>query len=458
MFDLNRQIESWADQLRVKGKMEEDQVLEITHHLEDEMDELRSVGLSVDEAFFIAVRRIGSSYQLSKEFAKINRNIIWKNLELWDSDKTNSIGSWFDLGLVVVLALCAGIFSKLPSWFGMAPADPLFKWSITLRAITYLKSVPLFVFPSILFYFMHKAGFKPVMSFIVTGLFGTAALVSHFYPSVAPFHSAYIISSHLFIYCWFLTGFLFVSGNWKNHDLRMDFVRLTGETFIYGVLISCGVFALVIFTNIIFQTIRVDISRIFSGEILYFLVFAIPVIAVIFADAKKSVIENMAPVLAKIFTPLFLVTMLVFTVVFFTSSESIFANRDILIISSSFSVFALALIFYTISARKPVDCVNAFDVMNFVLVAVAIVVDVIVLAAMGVRIGQYGYSINKVVSFGLNIIMLGNLIGFFVCYILFFINKQGYKIVEKFLTSYLIVYLGWSIVGCFVLPVVFGFQ
>ena len=47
---------------------------------------------------------------------------------------------------------------------------------------------------------------------------------------------------------------------WQSSERRMDFIRFTGESFIYGVLIFCGLVVLSMFTELIFSAIRIDIS------------------------------------------------------------------------------------------------------------------------------------------------------------------------------------------------------
>ncbi|MBG0764361.1 MAG: hypothetical protein H0S78_05635 [Tissierellales bacterium] len=89
MFDLETNIRAWADRLRLSEKISEDDVLELEDHLREEIDELKSKGLSGDEAFLISVKRMGNITSLSMEYSKVNTEDLWKNL-LSDASKNQN--------------------------------------------------------------------------------------------------------------------------------------------------------------------------------------------------------------------------------------------------------------------------------------------------------------------------------------------------------------------------------
>ena len=92
-------------------------------------------------------------------------------------------------------------------------------------------------------------------------------------------------------------------------------------------------------------------------------------------EAKKSIVENFAPILAKIFSPLFLLTMLAFLVVMIATQTSPFTEREFLIGFDLMLVLVLGMVLYTISAKNIHDKQSIFDYLNATLIAVAIVVD-----------------------------------------------------------------------------------
>ena len=63
---------------------------------------------------------------------------------------------------------------------------------------------------------------------------------------------------HLPIALWLVVGLAYVAGDWRSYRRRMDFIRFTGEWFIYFVLIALGGGVLIAFTVGTFNAIGVD--------------------------------------------------------------------------------------------------------------------------------------------------------------------------------------------------------
>src|SRR5690606_31309583 len=109
---------------------------------------------------------------------------------------------------------------------------------------------------------------------------------------------------------------------------RMDFVRFSGELFIYYVLIALGGGVLMGFTAIIFQAIGIDIEP-FIETWMPSLALAAVIVGSWLVEAKQSVIENMAPVLARLFSPLFAAALLVFLGTMAWSGRGIDIEREV---------------------------------------------------------------------------------------------------------------------------------
>jgi hypothetical protein len=77
------------------------------------------------------------------------------------------------------------------------------------------------------------------------------------------------------------------------------------------------------------------------------------VVATWLVEAKQSVIENMAPVLARIFVPLFALVLLAFVVTMAVTGRGIDVEREILIAIDMLLVVVFGLLLYSISARDP---------------------------------------------------------------------------------------------------------
>ena len=77
-FDLNASLGLWLERLEQSPHFRNENVAEMESHVRDSVTKLQSHGLSEEESFLIAIRRVGSVGKLEPEFAKVNWN--WLNL------------------------------------------------------------------------------------------------------------------------------------------------------------------------------------------------------------------------------------------------------------------------------------------------------------------------------------------------------------------------------------------
>src|SRR5680860_1108583 len=125
-------------------------------------------------------------------------------------------------------------------------------------------------------------------------------------------HTEVLAALHLPMALWLAVGIGYAGGAWRSHDQRMNYVRFSGEWFIYMVLIALGGGVLMMFTIFIFNAIGMDAEWLLNRWILPCGVMGAVIIAGWLVEAKQSVIENMAPVLTLLFTPLFTLMLLAF--------------------------------------------------------------------------------------------------------------------------------------------------
>ena len=83
-------------------------------------------------------------------------------------------------------------------------------------------------------------------------------------------------------------------------------------------------------------------------------------------EAKQSVIENMAPVLTRLFTPLFAAMLVTFLGTLLWTGRGVDIERDVLIAFDLLLVVVLGLLLYSVSARDPQSPPGAFDVVQVV--------------------------------------------------------------------------------------------
>jgi hypothetical protein len=255
-----------------------------------------------------------------------------------------------------------------------------------------------------------------------------------------------------------VTGAAYMGRDWNTSKARMDFLRFTGESVIYGSLLMLGLMVLIMFTMMIFQSIGIDMEPFVENYLIIYGGCAIAMATVYLVEAKKSIVENFAPILAKIFSPLFLLTMLAFLVVMIATQTSPFTEREFLIGFDLMLVLVLGMVLYTISAKNIHDKQSIFDYLNATLIAVAIVVDTVALSAIVFRLSEYGITPNKLAALGENVLLLVNLAALLVLYVRYFRGRIEFQLIESWQTKYLNVYAVWMAVVVFLFPIAFGFR
>ena len=185
--------------------------------------------------------------------------------------------------------------------------------------------------------------------------------------------------------------------------------------------------------------------------------FAAPVVASYLAESKKSVVENIAPVLARIFSPLFLILLAAFVATMAFTRKSPFVDRDYLLGFEVLLVLVLAMVLYVISARPLGDEATVYDYLNAALISAALVIDVIVLSAVIYRSLDGGITPNRAMVIGLNSSFLVHFGGIILKHIEFFRGRRSYAHIEDWMTGFFPVYAGWSAVVALVFPVVYSF-
>jgi signal peptidase I len=78
-FDLNVAIQKWRRNLAQSAAFRSADLDELEAHLRDALPALQAAGLSSEESFLIASRRIGTLHTLESEFGKINSGHAWLN-------------------------------------------------------------------------------------------------------------------------------------------------------------------------------------------------------------------------------------------------------------------------------------------------------------------------------------------------------------------------------------------
>jgi hypothetical protein len=447
---LEEQIDQWRSYLRRRQAIHSSDVAELEDHLREQVGGLLDAGLATDEAFLVAVKRMGKLDALSREFAREHSDRLWKQLVVVPSGSGEPRAlARTDAVVVFCLAVVAALLIKVPALFGI---------QLDQDAGFYARNLGLFVLPILTGYFVWKRRLDTSTLRWLVVAFGAAGVFANVYPFAPAGYTETLTALHLPIALWLVVGVAYAGGRWGEVGGRMDFIRFSGELFIYYVLIALGGGVLMASMRIIFQSIGIDVEPFFEAWLLPCGAVGAVVVASWLVEAKQSVIENMAPVLTRLFTPFFAAVLVAFLVTLLWTGRGVDIGRNALIAFDLLLVVVLGLLLYSVSARNPHSPPGAFDVVQVVLVVGALVADAVALWAIAARISEFGFSPNRVAALGENVILLVNLAWSAVLYIRFLRGHGSFTVLERWQTDYLPVYAAWAGIVVIVFPPVFGYS
>ena len=451
---LEAQIAQWRSWLRRRPAIRPSDVEELEGHLRDQVAALAAAGLAADEAFLVAVKRMGSLDAVSREFAREHSERLWKQLVAAPAD-TGETGRWAagETLVVVALAAAAALAVKLPELFGYPPLVNPDEEFLPF----YFRNMSFFVLPFLAGYFAWKRRLDRAGCLRLAVAFAAAAVVINVFPFTHGGHTVALAALHLPIALWLAVGVAYAGGRWRDGGGRMDFVRFSGELFIYFVLMALGGGVLTGFTLGTFAAIGADAEWFAQQWLLPCGGMGAVIVGAWLVEAKQSVIENMAPVLTRLFTPLFAAVLLAVLATMAWTGSGVNVEREVLIGFDLLLAVVLGLLLYAVSARDAHAPPDAFDALQLLLVVSALVLDGVALAAIAGRISEFGFSPNRVAALGENLILLVNLAWSAWLYGRFLRGRGSFSALERWQTDYLPVYAVWAGFVVVAFPPLFGF-
>jgi hypothetical protein len=443
---VETQIAEWRAYLANAAGVNGHDVDELEDHLRHQIAELNAVGLAPDEAFLVAVKRMGDLDALSREFAREHSGRLWKQLILsGDDEPARAPSGWLATLVFAVAAAVAIQVARLAADF----PDEEPTWLA--------RNISLFVLPFLAGYFAHRRQLDTERWVLAAAPFALAALVVNLYPWEADSSTETLVALHLPVVLWFAVAYPYMGGTLQSHERRMDFVRFTGEWFIYYVLIALGGGVLMGLTAAILEPTGVDVERIIEWVLPSGAAGAV-IVAAWLVESKQRVVENMAPVLTMLFTPLFAVMLAGAAVVYAATGLGDAFDRDLVSVFDALLVVVLALVLYGMSARDPSTSPDWMDRIQLVAVVSALVLDLMVLGTMIARIGDLGFTPNRTAAIGLNLVLLVNLAGAAWLSARFLTGRTTLHRLERWQTTYLPVFALWAATVVVILPPLFAFD
>ena len=109
MEQLEAEIAEWRAFVGRARRVDGRDVEELEAHLRDQIADLDAAGLAADEAFLVAVKRMGAVDELSREFAREHSGRLWRQLVLSDGDEHEAPDSRWPEALAFAVAAAVTI-------------------------------------------------------------------------------------------------------------------------------------------------------------------------------------------------------------------------------------------------------------------------------------------------------------------------------------------------------------
>lgn len=390
--------------------------------------------------------------EFRKSFQEISENYNSDLVHFWKlrlSGKIKDEGNSFkmnDLFLLVLISVLTGILMKIPAIMNMEKTE-----------LFYMRDAAIIVFNGIILFTFWQNRILTKGRYLFYGFI--VALLTTFLHLLPSKESDSVFLSYGFspLLLWCLFGVVYISFDYKDLKKRIAFIRFNGELLIMTGLILIAGGLLTAITLGLFSVIKINIENFYLEYVVVFGAVAAPIVSSYLIKTIPQITSKIAPVIAKVFTPLVIITLGIYLISFIFSDAKIFEDRDLLILFNVMLIAVMAIIIFSISELEKNNTKNIQVIFLFILALLAIIINTIALTAIITRLFN-GLTPNRTVVVVSNILFFVNLILVAKCLFNSYFREDSLEKLEDSIAKYLPVYTVWTIIVIFILPFVFGLR
>ena len=381
-------------------------------------------------------------------FPEIEQNIaaqIW-NERLNFEQREVSWGTKNELFWVIAISLVAGVIAKIPDILGLDPD------------YFYPRNISFIVFSALAAYFAWKQSLPWRKLIVISAIFVLSAFYINLLPVNEQSDTLILAGIHLPLMLWALLGFTFTGNEFQNDRRRIDFLRYNGDLIVMTtvILIAGGILSGV--TIGLFELINIRIADFYFRNIAVWGLAAAPVVGTWLVQTNPQLVKNVSSVIAKVFTPLVLLMLVIYLVAMVYTGKDPYNDREFLMIFNLLLIGVMAIILFSVAETSNNGTGKISTLLLFLLSVVTIIINGIALSAILFRISEWGVTPNRLAVMGANLLVLTNLM--MVTYRLFKSLRDAEELVsvENSIASFLPVYTAWTAIVAFLFPFIFGFK
>jgi hypothetical protein len=380
----------------------------------------------------------------SKETGNLYR--FWKIRLDFDRQGSMSNISWTEIAALIITCAVAGILIKLPAIF-----------NIDLRSyMFYEKNAALIAFLGLSLFFTWTNRTSDWRYLIISAVFFIVpSLYINLLPSVTDYRSVNLAYIHLPLMLWCVFGIIYMGFDIKDLNKRAKYIRYNGDLAILTGLIMIALMVLAAITIALFSVIGIDVQTFYTHTFIYIGAVASPVIAAFIIKNYPYVTNRLASIIATIFSPLLLITLIVYLLTVVISGRDPFHDREFLLVFNLMLIGVMGVIVFSISENSLTKRRRFNNIVLFTLAIVTILINLVALSAIFYRLGEYGISSNRVAVLVSNLLVFVNLV--LITIDLYKVNFKNAAItkVEVTIAKYLPLYFIWTIIVVFSFPLIF---
>lgn len=368
---------------------------------------------------------------------------FWNERLNYEADEL-SWGSAKDLVFVIIISLIAGMIAKLPALFGID------------EEFFYPRNIGFIVFPMLAAYFAWKNKLSTTKIAVIIITIITGVVFINALPNVRESDTLMLSCVHMLIFLWGILGFAFVEGKFENFSKRLGFLKYNGDLLVISALICIAGGIMTGITIGLFSLIGISIEEFYFEYIVIFALPAVPILGTYLTQTNPHLVGKVSPVIARIFSPLVLVMLLIYLIAMVYSGKDPYNDREFLLIFNVLLIGVMAIIFFSVAGTSGTRK-SRFEVLILMLLSVVtILVNGIALSAILFRISEWGVTPNRIAVLGANLLILVNLVMVTAQLLKLTSRKADPDGVGNVIALYLPVYIIWAIIVTFFFPLIFG--
>lgn len=363
-------------------------------------------------------------------------------------EKTNGFQR-LDIIMLIVACTITGFLIKLPEIFNLGLKGYFY----------YAKNAGIIVlFGLSLYAIWTNRIFERKKLNIVLVAFLIPAVYINLLPSIRVSNSINLAYMHLPFLMWCIYGFIYIRFDTKDKTKRIDYIKYNGDLAILGAIILIAGAILTGITIGLFSAIDVPVEKFYMEYIAIWGLVSAPIVATYIIRNYPTLTNKIAPIIASIFSPLVLITLIFFLINIPISGKDLFTDRDLLLVFNVMLLGVMGIIVFSVSETSIQKRQKFSEMILFVLTGITLVIDLFALSAIFYRLFEFGITPNRIAVMGSNILIFGNLA--LIMIDLFKVNFQKAEIesVENTISKYLPVYMIWTLIVVFGFPFIFGMK